>query len=336
MHTAVRGFPSMPQKNTSSVGALSRVRSTLLLALPVLVLGWSVPSASAQSFYVSAGSKIDKVSAAGVVSTFVDLGSVANGSNSSEQGLAVDLLGNLYSVDLLTGIVSKITSAGVASTFSTVAPGSNPVGLAIDSTGNVYVALSQLNEVVKILPTGLAAPGGPFAQLPAGSIPNGLAFDASGNLYTANLNADTISKIAIVGGLNTGVTTFATTSPFASPLGLTASGTNLYFADNNQGVIDKVASDGTDTVFATLPSTAQKRAYPYGVTTDTNGNLYVTDDGYNQVERITPGGVVSTFSGTITAPHFILMVPVPEPTAWAALLGGLGLLLGFQRFTRVR
>jgi len=77
-------------------------------------------------------------------------------------GVAVDKAGNLYISDMKNQVIRKVTSAGVISTFAAITPWEkvsapttwppraaqldNPVGLAVDSAGNLYIADSHSDQ----------------------------------------------------------------------------------------------------------------------------------------------------------------------------------------------
>ena len=103
--------------------------------------------------------------------------------------------------------MSEVTPAGVVSTFASGFD--DPVGLAFDSAGNLYVANAGNDTVSKVTPAGVVST---FASGFDG--PDGLAFDSAGNLYVANLGSNTVSEVTPAGV----VSTFA--SGFNSPDGL--------------------------------------------------------------------------------------------------------------------
>ena len=94
--------------------------------------------------------------------------------------MAFDAAGNLYVANGSgTGPVSKVTPAGVVSTFATGF--AIPDGLAFDAAGNLYVADQYLGTVSKVTSAGVVS------TLASGfSIPEGLAIDAAGSLYLNN------------------------------------------------------------------------------------------------------------------------------------------------------
>jgi sugar lactone lactonase YvrE len=137
-------------------------------------------------------------------------------------GLAIDAAGNLYVSDSSTATISKVTPDGTVTTFAGAAdvrgsvdgPGSearfvNPVGLACDGAGNLYVSDSSWESldhhtIRRISPEGMVttiggssgAPGhinGP-GNVARFHLPLGIAVDASGNLYVGEEGNHAIRK----------------------------------------------------------------------------------------------------------------------------------------------
>jgi sugar lactone lactonase YvrE len=115
-----------------------------------------------------------KVSAAGDVSTFAGTGATGadNGAGSTAtfsfpNSVAIDAANNLYVADGVNNLIRKITPDGTVSTLAgsgiagaadstgTKASFDGPAGLAVDATGNVYVADSNNNLIRKITPEGV-------------------------------------------------------------------------------------------------------------------------------------------------------------------------------------
>jgi gliding motility-associated-like protein len=124
--------------------------------------------------------------------------------------------------------------------------------------------------------------------------------DAAGNLYVADRDNGSVRKVTPAGV----VTTYATS--FNQPNGITidASG-NFYVTEAASNDIKELKPNGTTTVFAggTLGSadgtgTNASFYYPYGITIDAAGNLYVADSQNNKIRKITPGQVVTTLAGS--------------------------------------
>ena len=184
------------------------------------------------------------------------------------------------------GTVSKVTPAGTVTTF---ASGFNdPVGLAFDAAGNLYVAnCRQRTRCSKVTPAGEVST---FAS--GFDDPVGLAFDAAGNLYVANLEQQHGERGDARGA---GVSTFATGLNDPDGLAFDAAG-NLYVANAGNNTVSEVTPAGAVTTFASGFND------PDGLAFDAAGNLYVANGGNNTVSEVTPAGVVSTFASGFDDP----------------------------------
>ena len=158
----------------------------------------------------------------------------------------MDSSGNIYISDTQNQVIRKVTPAGLVSTLAGL-PGlsgyidasginarfASPLGVAVDSSGYVYIA--DGNEVIrKISPAGavttLAGGGvgsfesygyldavGTAAQFAS---PAAVAIDSSGNVYVADTNNNAIRKITPSGSVSTlagGPTRPPSSPPEASP-----------------------------------------------------------------------------------------------------------------------
>jgi streptogramin lyase len=170
-----------------------------------------------------AGSLIRKITSGGVVTTLAGSGSAGadNGTGTAASfyypvGVAVDASGNVYVADAGNNLIRKITSGGVVTTLAgtgsagadngtgTAASFSNPIGVWVDASGNVYVADEYNNLIRKITSGGvvttLAGSGSAGAGNGTGTAasfysPTGVAVDTSGNVYVADANNNLIRKI---------------------------------------------------------------------------------------------------------------------------------------------
>lgn len=241
---------------------------------------------SAASFYAPAGLAIDasgnlfvadmgnnlirKITPTGVVTTFAGSGSAGytdatgtNASFSAPSALAFGTDGSLYVADNGTGLVRKITPGGVVTTLAgnhtqgyinavgTSASFNSPSGIAIDATGNIYVAEPQNRAIRKIATDNTVTTfiGGPDSTVAAPiGVPQAIAIDAANNMFITDGNGRVleISKdhvLSVVAGSNaTGTTDGAGSSAmFSSPAGI-AVGTNgiIYVADMNNNRIRKI------------------------------------------------------------------------------------------------
>jgi streptogramin lyase len=233
-----------------------------------------------------------------------------DGTNASAQfsgpsGVTSDAQGNLYVVDQYNCTIRKISPVSnnwVVSTiagdpglvnFNRVQDGTNsqalfnfPAGIAVDPSGNLYVADQDNNAIRKIaLVAGTTnwvvatiAGKGPNSPGNANGTnstaqfngPTGIAVDANSNVFVADQYNNTIRKITPVAGTtNWVVTTLAGQGP-------TAYG----------------SADGTNT--------AARFYWPTGVAVDTNDNLFVADQKNNTIRKMTPSGtnwIVTTIAG---------------------------------------
>ena len=260
----------------------------------------------------------------------------------SPVGVAVDGTGNVYVADTKDHLIRKITAVGVVTTLAgqpaksgsangtgTAATFQSPQDVAVDGSGNVYVADRANHLIRKITSVGVVTTLAGTANNPGTADgtgvaatfadPWGIAVDSSGNVYVADASSYLIRKITSAGvvttlagqawlnGFDDGAGTSAT---FDGPAGLAVDGTgNVYVADTNNHLIRKITSGGVVTTFAgqagvpgadDATGTAATFDKPSDVAIDASGNLYVADTGNHLIRKITPGGVVTTVVGTRT------------------------------------
>ena len=247
-------------------------------------------------------------------------------------GVAVDSAGNLYVADSGNHTIREVTPVGTDWVVTTLAglggtrgsaDGTNsaarfnyPAGVAVDTSGNVYVADEGNNTIRKVTPlgtnwvvttlAGLAGSAGSANGTGSNArfyLPFGLAVATNGNVYVGDMG-DTYGTIRKVtsGGV---VTTLAT--GFNAPYGVAVdSAGNVYVADTDNNAIRKVTSGGVVTTlagsvgsFGTNDGTGSAALFysPFGLTVATNGNVYVADSGNNTIRKVTPAGVVTTLAG---------------------------------------
>jgi sugar lactone lactonase YvrE len=139
-------------------------------------------------------------------------------------GVAIDAVGNVYVADRNNYKIRKITPMGEVSTLAgsgslgnadglgTAASFNYPTGIAIDATGNLYVADSENHKIRKITPAGvvstLAGSGLPGNTNGTGTsasfkAPLGVTVDAAGNVYVADSQNHKIRKITPAGVVST-------------------------------------------------------------------------------------------------------------------------------------
>jgi len=194
-----------------------------------------------------------------------------------------DAANNLYVASAGTNTLYQVSPAGAVSVYCQDPALQQPDGLAFDRAGNLYVSNWQNNLILKVTPAKVVsvyASGGGLAN------PAGLCFDATGSLYVANYTGGNVLRVAPGGGTPTTLATMANPTAIAAA----PDGTFWVTAGGGSGNLDKVTYQGG----VSLAST-NTFANPSGIAFDSTGNAYVSERGNNRIDKVTPGGIVSTF-----------------------------------------
>jgi uncharacterized protein (TIGR03437 family) len=276
-----------------------------------------------------------------------------NGPATSAQlnagGVAVDATGNLYIADWDNNRIRKVAN-GIITTFAgdgtkgfggdnglaINAQLNSPVGVAVDSAGDLYIADTDNNLIRKVsngiisTVAGVAGQnlssgfGGDNGQATSAQLngPGAVAVDSSGSLYIADRYNNRVRKVAngiITTVAGNGADGFggdngqATSAQLNNPAGVAVDSVgNLYIADwgNNRvrkvanGIITTAAGNGTQG-FGILPdgdngpATSAELAGPLGVAVDSAGNLYIADTTDCKIREVT-NGIITTVAGNGT------------------------------------
>ncbi len=299
----------------------------------------------------------------GVAGSSGDNGPALNATLNSPAGLAADSTGAVYVADAGNGRVRKIYR-GVITAFGNI-PATIPTGVAVDSDGTVYVAdsggfvfritpslqLTTLTQPARDLAldsTGnlyvaygalvykrpkfgstiiFAGSGQPFHYSgdggPAISArfyqPGAIARDAVGNLYVADTGNSRIRRIApdlsvrtIAGWGGAGFSgdgKAAVNAQLSAPAGVAVDAAgNIYVADTGNHRVRRIDASGTIATIAGTgvaqysgdggPGVLAALNAPAGLAVDAAGNLYIADTGNHAIRRLTPAGFISTVAGT--------------------------------------
>ena len=257
------------------------------------VLYFADSSANRVWSYNSAGGQIAVVAGTGQAGSTGDTGQATSALLRSPLGIAFDGSGNLYIADTgnnrvrevvkSTGVINTIAGTGTASTtgdggLATNATMNQPVAVAVDSAGNVYIA-ERSGDVIRQVGTngiintvaGTGIAGSPSSETGVAVLqnlnqPQGLMFDAGGGLLVADSGNNRIRRWTKDGNIST------------------VAGSSVA---GNSG-------DNGPAISAALRS-------PAGVTVDSTGNLYIADSSNSTIRRVDTAGVISTVAGNGTA-----------------------------------
>ena len=235
---------------------------------------------------------------------------------------------------LAQGNIATIAGNGSQGFFGDGVPAlsaglNHPRGLAVDSSGNLYISDLDNHRIRRVSPSGMISTfagngvigdsgDGGLAVNASLSDVSGLALDAAGNLYIADAGNRKVKKVTPGGVISTfagtGVQGFsgdtgpATSAQLNRPTSVffSAAG-NLYIADSSNHRIRKVSSNGTITTVAGNGvagfsgdlglATNASLDFPLGIAMDSADNLYVADGNNNRIRRISPSGVITTAAG---------------------------------------
>ncbi|MBI6545863.1 MAG: hypothetical protein HY692_03655, partial [Cyanobacteria bacterium NC_groundwater_1444_Ag_S-0.65um_54_12] len=195
----------------------------------------------------------------------------------------------LYIADSAMHRIRKVDTAGIITTVAgssgwvlgdggpaTSAQLNQPHGMAVDVTGNLYIADRDNNRIRKVDTAGIittvagngtygySGDGGPATSAQLGK-PNSIAMDGGGNLYIADEYNNNIRKVDTAGIITT----------------VAGNGTLGYSGDGGL-------------------ATSAQFYYIYGVAVDANGNLYIADWNNNRIRKVDTAGIITTVAGNGT------------------------------------
>ena len=255
-------------------------------------------------------------------------------------GVCIDQAGNLYVADSGNCLIRKISSSGSATTLAGIsnfhggnegyidgngasAKFSTPSGVAVDASGNVYVADTNNHRIRKITSSGVVSTfaGSGVAGFSDGSAtvakfnyPTGITIDTAGNLYIADKTNHRIRKITPSGLVSTiagsGIAGFTDAAgilaKFNSPSGIAIdSSGNLFIADTSNHRIRMIDSNNIVTTYAGSgvagyadgTGTVARFNFPTGIAVNGMGNVYVADKSNHRIRKITSTSVSINYSG---------------------------------------
>jgi trimeric autotransporter adhesin len=306
-------------------------------------------------------SRIRRVSTTGIITTIAgngvngysgDGGPAVSAQLANPTGIAVDGSGSIFFSDTTFGVlpalnnrVRMVSPNGIISTVAgngtygasgdggpaIAAQLASPQGVAVDASGNLFIADIQNNRIRKVAngtittvagngTGGFSGDNGPAASAQL-ALPNAVAADASGNLFIADEVNNRIRKVAngiisTVAGSSRCCSSAGDGGPAVAaelvfPTGVAVDGSGSFFIVES-GVIRKVSSDTTISTVAGSMSAASgdgpalnaQLSAPNAVAVDGAGNVFVADYNNNRVRKITKDGVISVVAGNGTSGSF--------------------------------
>lgn len=294
--------------------------------------------------------RIRKIDTTGIISTIAGTGAIGYSGDggpalsatfNAPYAVAYDAAGNLYITDILNYVVRVVNLSGIITTYAgngtagyggdggpaTSARLNFPRGMAVDSSGNLYIA-DTLNHRVRVVnPAGKIAT---FAGIGTGgySGDGGLATKAkigsprdvtvhNGSLYISNAGQATTRRVNIATDIITpyagykfagfgydGDGTALLSSRFATPTGLFFNSTgNLLIVDSQNQRLRKAAGGAMRTIAGGFIgdhslATSAALVVPEAIAFDSAGNYYIVDAAGNRVRKVSGTGKISTVAGT--------------------------------------
>ena len=307
--------------------------------------------------------RIRRIDRDGTVTTLAGFGEgFADGEGTAARldtpsGLAVDSTGNLYVADTGNHAIRRITPLGRVSTIAGTgvagfrdgvaaqAQFNGPIGVAVDASGNVYVADTYNDRIRKIDTQGRVSTvaGG---ERPGGSdglgaqarfdTPTALAVDAHGIVWVADTRNNAIRRIAPNGAVTTPYPLMQGALHRPMSLALTHDGL-LYVGEMSWGRVIQISRDGQPLVL-TGAKRAQRLSRPAGLALDARGGLWVSDAGSHRLHRIAPVDAKTAAAMPVAgavgpAPHDPLPAtrgrwPLYPQDGWHEVVGTLGEVRG--------
>jgi sugar lactone lactonase YvrE len=226
---------------------------------------------------------------------------------------------------VVTTLAGSITS-GSANGTGSAASFNFPQGIAVDSSGTVYVSDTNNHLIRKITSSGavttLAGSGTSGSANGTGSnasfyYPAGVDVDSSGTVYVADEYNHLIRKITssgavttLAGGTQGSANGTGSAAQFNYPqdVAVDSSGT-VYVADTYNQRIRKITSSGAVTTLAGSSTSGSANGtgsaaqfnYPQGIAVDSSGTVYVADTNNHLIRKITSSGAVTTLAGSGTS-----------------------------------
>ena len=274
-----------------------------------------------------------------IISTIAGLGNPPG----YDIGLAVDGSGNVYIADSYHNRISKINSSGVISTIvgngtqgyggdgglATACKLYQPTGVAVDRSGNIYIADYGNNRIRVVNASGIintfagngsqgySGDGGAAISCELYS-PRCVAVDSLGNVFIGDTKNNRVRIVNTSGIINSfagnglggvgGNGGPATLAQITEPLGVAIDRTgNVYITDPTGNVVREVNTSGNISTVArdraggytgdSVTATSTELFAPKGIAVDKSGDIYIADQFNNRIRKVSTSGIITTIAG---------------------------------------
>ncbi|HLG99709.1 MAG TPA: SMP-30/gluconolactonase/LRE family protein [Bryobacteraceae bacterium] len=242
-------------------------------------------------------------------------------------GIAIDSSGSIYIADGANHRVRKVSNGTITTVAGTGTAGyrgdgkaassaqlNNPVGVALDGSGNLYIADAGNNVIRQVSTSGTITTFAGSASLGAGSTGDGgpatsaqlndpvaVAVDSAGNLYIADANNNSIREVS-----NKNISTVVYGMHHPDAVSVDAKG-NIFVADTVARRIVEYSAGNYNFIAGNLtpgfsgdggPAANASLFDPMGVAVDASGNVFIADTFNSRIRLVTPNGIINTIAGT--------------------------------------
>ncbi|HTP59035.1 MAG TPA: hypothetical protein VMM82_08965 [Spirochaetia bacterium] len=271
---------------------------------------------------------VTQTSAKPAIATFVGNGALGQPAGLALAGshLFVADASNERVLDVNGGTIRTIAGNGMGAFPGDSFPAQsaelwNPVFIATDSAGNVYISdvnenrvrmVDKFGTITTVAGNGVKGYGGDGGLATSASLDNPyqIAVDAAGNIYVADAGNHRVRKFTVSGVIttvagkgtsgNTGDGGLAIDAEFVSPEGVAVDGSgDIFVADSASNCVREVVAS-TENI-RTVAGTSGNLSSPMGVVVDGSGNLYIADCGNSAIRKVDPSGTMTTVAGNGTS-----------------------------------